>query len=156
LLTQHTARDTRSDHGPVRSQENQLLHLSIRRWHGRPFDLSCCFKKHRDSQPPGIVTFLPGINDGFGAEPEKPDAKIDEVLNNGGKLLAAFHKAAPEAVPRHRPHQSAELVSGRVHRQLYEQPLASGWRRIQHRLVRRRPQRRATAKWKVSTSSLPR
>ncbi|OYW27584.1 MAG: hypothetical protein B7Z47_06555, partial [Chthoniobacter sp. 12-60-6] len=54
------------------------------------FDLQRYFKEHCDSQQPDVVTFLMGINDCFGADPNSPDAKINEVLDNADKLLAAF------------------------------------------------------------------
>jgi lysophospholipase L1-like esterase len=99
------------------------------------FDLQRYFKEHCDNQPPDIVTFLLGINDCFGADPEKSDAKINEVLDNADKLLAEFHKAAPKAVlavglttpPNSRESGFEANYKGKYHRW--------GWKRIQHRLV---------------------
>ncbi|MBE2282623.1 MAG: SGNH/GDSL hydrolase family protein [Prosthecobacter sp.] len=99
------------------------------------FDLNRYFKDHCDNQPPDVVTFLLGINDCFGADPEKPDAKINEVLDNADKLLAEFHKAAPKAIlavglttpPNSRESGFEANYKGKYHRW--------GWKRIQHRLV---------------------
>lgn len=101
------------------------------------FDLKRYFKEHCDNQPPDIVTFLLGINDCFGANPEKPDAAINSVLDNADKLLAEFHKAAPKAIlavglttpPNSRESGFEANYKGKYHRW--------GWKRIQHRLVQR-------------------
>lgn len=101
------------------------------------FDLNRYFKDHCDNQPPDVVTFLLGINDCFGADPEKPDAKINEVLDNADKLLAEFHKAASKAIlavglttpPNSRESGFEANYKGKYHRW--------GWKRIQHRLVQR-------------------
>ena len=86
------------------------------------------------------MTFLLGINDCFGANPEDPaamDRTIDGVLDQAEKLLAAFRAAAPEAVlavglttpPNARESGFQANYQGRYHRW--------GWKRIQHRLVQR-------------------
>ncbi|MEZ5386785.1 MAG: SGNH/GDSL hydrolase family protein [Prosthecobacter sp.] len=101
------------------------------------FDLNRYFKEHCDNQPPDVVTFLLGINDCFGADPQNPDVKINEVLDNADKLLAEFHKAAPKAVlavglttpPNSRESGFEANYKGKYHRW--------GWKRIQHRLVQR-------------------
>ncbi len=101
------------------------------------FDLNRYFKEHCDNQPPDIVTFLLGINDCFAADPEKPDAKIDEVLNNADKLLAEFHKAAPKAilaVGLTTPPNSRQEAFTANYKDKYSR---WGWKRIQHRLVQR-------------------
>lgn len=101
-------------------------------------DLPRYFKEHCDNQPPDVVTFLLGINDCFGANPDDPaamDRTIHAALDNADKLLAAFHKAAPRAAlavglttpPNARESGFEANYKGRYHRW--------GWKRIQHRLV---------------------
>lgn len=103
-------------------------------------DLPRYFREHGDHQPPDVVTFLLGINDCFGANPndlKAMDATITTVLGNADKLLAAFHAAAPEAVlavglttpPNARESGFEANYKGKYHRW--------GWKRIQHRLVQR-------------------
>lgn len=101
------------------------------------FDLARYFKEHCDNQPPQVVTFLLGINDCFGANPEDPDAKITEVLANAEKLLAEFHKAAPRArlaVGLTTPPNSRQEAFTANYKDKYPR---WGWKRIQHRLVQR-------------------
>lgn len=104
------------------------------------FDLTRYIREHCAGQPPDAVTFLLGINDCFGANPEDPkavDGKIDEVLNNADRLLAEFRQAMPKAVlavglttpPNAREAGFVANYQGRYHRW--------GWKRIQHRLVQR-------------------
>jgi len=89
---------------------------------------------------PTHVTFLLGINDCFGADPEVPsaiDERIDVMFAEADKLVAAFRSAAPEAelgICLTTPPNARESVfeanyKGRFHRW--------GWKRIQHRLVER-------------------
>lgn len=103
-------------------------------------DLPRYFKEECDGQAPDVVTFLLGINDCFGANPEDKaamDKTIDAVLDNAEKLLAAFHTAAPKAVlavglttpPNSRESGFEANYKGKYHRW--------GWKRIQHRLVER-------------------
>lgn len=99
------------------------------------FDLNRYFKEHCDNQPPDIVTFLLGINDCFAADPNNPDAKINEVLDNADKLLAEFHKAAPKAilaVGLTTPPNSRQEGFTANYKDKYPR---WGWKRIQHRLV---------------------
>jgi len=101
------------------------------------FDLPRYFRDHCDNQPPDIVTFLLGINDCFSAKPDAPDAKITEVLAHAEKLIAAFQKAAPNAIlaiglttpPNSR--QEAFVANYQTNYTRW------GWKRIQHRLVQR-------------------
>lgn len=104
------------------------------------FDLPRYFKESCDNQPPDVVTFLLGINDCFGANPDDSaamDKTIDTALDNADKLLAAFHKAAPQAAlavglttpPNSREEGFEANYKGKYHRW--------GWKRIQHRLVER-------------------
>jgi lysophospholipase L1-like esterase len=100
-------------------------------------DLNRYFKEHCDNHPPDVVTFLLGINDCFSADPNKPDAKINEVLDNADKLLAAFHKAAPKtilAVGLTTPPNSRQEAFTANYQDKYPR---WGWKRIQHRLVQR-------------------
>ncbi len=108
------------------------------------FDLARYFKEECGGQPPEVVTFLLGINDCFGANPEDETAKlktIDAALDNADKLLAAFHAAAPQAVlavglttpPNSRESGFEANYKGKYHRW--------GWKRIQHRLVQRMMER---------------
>jgi len=99
------------------------------------FDLNRYFKGHCDNQPPDVVTFLLGINDCFGADPQNPDAKINEVLDNADKLLAEFHKAAPTAilaVGLTTPPNSRQEAFTANYKDKYPR---WGWKRIQHRIV---------------------
>jgi len=107
-------------------------------------DLPRYFREHCDNQPPDVVTFLLGINDCFGANPDDPaamDRTINAALDNACKLLAAFHKAAPNAAlavglttpPNARESGFEANYKGKYHRW--------GWKRIQHRLVRRMMER---------------
>lgn len=101
------------------------------------FDLNRYFKEHCGNQPPDVVTFLLGINDCFAADPKNPDAKINEVLDNADKLLAAFHKAAPKAllaVGLTTPSNSRQEGFTANYKDKYPR---WGWKRIQHRLVQR-------------------
>ena len=104
------------------------------------FDLNRYFKEHCDGQPPDVVTFLLGINDCFGASPDDliaMDKTINAVLDNADKLLAEFHKAAPNAVlavglttpPNARESGFEANYKGKYHRW--------GWKRIQHQLVQK-------------------
>lgn len=99
------------------------------------FDLQRYFKEHCDNQPPDVVTFLLGINDCFGADPNNPYAKINEVLDHADKLLAEFHKAAPKAilaVGLTTPPNARQAGFTANYKEKYPR---WGWKRIQHRLV---------------------
>jgi hypothetical protein len=101
------------------------------------FDLPRYFKEHCDGVPPDVVTFLLGINDCFGADPNNPDKKINEVLDQADKLLAEFHKAAPKAllaVGLTTPPNSRQAGFTANYKDKYPR---WGWKRIQHRLVQR-------------------
>jgi len=103
-------------------------------------DMPRYFKDDCGGQTPDVVTFLLGINDCFGANPEDKtamDKSINAVLDNADKLLAAFHAAAPKAMlavglttpPNSRESGFEANYKGKYHRW--------GWKRIQHRLVER-------------------
>ncbi len=99
------------------------------------FDLPRYFREHCDNQPPDVVTFLLGINDCFAADPDKPDVKINEVLDQADKLLAAFHKAVPKAilaVGLTTPPNSRQAGFTANYKDKYPR---WGWKRIQHRIV---------------------
>ncbi|MEZ0386759.1 MAG: SGNH/GDSL hydrolase family protein [Verrucomicrobium sp.] len=88
-------------------------------------------------EKPDVVTFLLGINDCFGANPEAPDKTIDTVLANADQLIAAFREASPGTAiaiglttpPNTREGAFQANYTGKYHRW--------GWKRIQHRLVQR-------------------
>ncbi len=108
---------------------------------GKPaLDIARYLRENCDGRPPDVVTFLLGINDCFSANPDDPqamDKTIDGVLDNAEKLLKAFRAAAPKAAfavglttpPNAREEGFEANYKGRYHRW--------GWKRIQHRLVRR-------------------
>lgn len=108
------------------------------------FDLPRYFRESCNNQTPDVVTFLLGINDCFGANPEDPAAvnrHIDGVLDHADTLIAAFHQAAPQTVfavglttpPNARESGFEANYKGKYHRW--------GWKRIQHRLVQRMMER---------------
>lgn len=103
-------------------------------------DIPRYFKEHCGGQPPDVATFLLGINDCFAARPDDPklmDAKIDEVLGNAEKFLAAFRKAAPKtilAIGLTTPPNSRQAAFEANYQDKYTR---WGWKRIQHRLVQR-------------------
>ncbi len=93
-----------------------------------------------DGIPPDVVTFLLGTNDCFSAKADDPksvDEKIKAMLEQADILLAAFHKAAPQAdlgvgltVPPNSRESGFEAnYHGKYHRW--------NWKRVQHELVRR-------------------
>ena len=86
---------------------------------------------------PDVVFFFLGINDCFGANPENPDPRVNDVLDNADKLLAAFHKSAPQAilaVGLTPPPNSRQEAFTNNYKAAYTR---WGWKRIQHRLVQR-------------------
>jgi lysophospholipase L1-like esterase len=104
------------------------------------FDLARYVRDHCDGVPPDVVMFLLGINDCFGADPEKlqaMDAKISEVLGHAEKLLGEFRQAFPKATlavglttPPNSRQEAFQANYGRRYQRW-------GWKRIQHRLVQR-------------------
>lgn len=107
-------------------------------------DLPRYFRESCNNQTPDVVTFLLGINDCFGANPEDPAAlnrHIDGVLNHADTLISAFHRAAPQTVfavglttpPNARESGFDANYKGKYHRW--------GWKRIQHQLVLRMMER---------------
>jgi len=108
---------------------------------GKPvLDVKRYFDQECGGERPDFVTFLLGINDCFGANPEDPanlDARIDAMFAQADVLIAAFREAAPDAdlglcvttPPNSRESGFEANYKGAYHRW--------GWRRIQHRLVLR-------------------
>ncbi len=108
---------------------------------GKPtIDLPRYFEEQCGGQRPDVVTFLLGINDCFGANPDDPqaiDASIDTMFGHADTLLAAFRAVLPKAdlalgittPPNSRESGFEANYQGRYHRW--------GWKRIQHRLVER-------------------
>jgi hypothetical protein len=93
-----------------------------------------------DGTPPDMVTFLLGTNDCFYTKADDPQAvnqRIEAMLKQADILLAAFHKAAPQAdlgvcltVPANSRESGFEAnYHGKYHRW--------DWKRVQHELVRR-------------------
>lgn len=90
---------------------------------------------------PDVVTFLLGINDLFPFDPDKDgeaiEKRIHDVLTHADTLLAAFHRAAPDAIlgvglttpPNTREEAFLNNYQGQYHRW--------GWKRIQFELVQR-------------------
>lgn len=103
-------------------------------------DIARYFRENCDNQLPDVITFLLGINDCFGANPNDRklmDAKIDEVLDNAEKLLAEFRKVAPRtvfAIGLTTPPNSRQAAFEANYKDKYTR---WGWKRIQHRLVQR-------------------
>lgn len=93
---------------------------------------------------PEVVTFMLGINDCFGLNPEDGaalDAGIDRTFAQAETLLAAFRKAAPEAALGFcltTPPNSRDAAFEANYKDRYTR---WGWRRIQHRLVQRQIER---------------
>lgn len=124
--------------GTYRKRSSPFVYLGA---DGRPvLDLKRYFDEACGGERPDFVTILLGINDCFGADPEDPakmDTTIDSMLANADTLLAAFREAAPDAElgicltppPNSREEGFQANYQGKYHRW--------GWKRIQHRLVRR-------------------
>lgn len=92
-------------------------------------------------EKPDVVTFLLGINDCFGANPEAPDKSIDTLLGNADQLIAAFRTASPEtaiAIGLTTPPNSRQEAFQSNYQDKYRR---WGWKRIQHRLVQRQLER---------------
>ena len=124
--------------GTYRKRSSPFVYLGT---DGKPgLDLKRYFDEECNGERPDFVTFLLGINDCFGANPDDPaavDARIDAMMVPAEKLIAAFREAAPDAElgiclttpPNARESGFEANYKGRYHRW--------GWKRIQHRLVER-------------------
>ncbi len=124
--------------GTYRKRSSPFVFLNAE---GKPqLDLDRYFRESCSGERPDFVVFLLGINDCFSADPADPkaiDERIDAVFKQADTLLAAFHKAAPQAElavcgvtpPNAREEAFQANYKGRYHRW--------GWKRIQHRLVQR-------------------
>jgi lysophospholipase L1-like esterase len=111
---------------------------------GKPgLDLPRYFREACGGRKPDYVTFLLGINDCFAAPADDRaalDKHIDGVFANADKLLAAFHKTAPNAKlavcltppPNSRAEAFTANYKGKYPR--------DGWLKIQRRLVERQMQ----------------
>lgn len=103
-------------------------------------DIPRYIKENCAGQTPDVVTFLLGINDCFGANPNDPkalDKHIDGTLDNADKFIAAFRAAAPNAifaVGLTTPPNSRQEAFTANYKDKYSR---WGWKRIQHRLVER-------------------
>jgi lysophospholipase L1-like esterase len=88
-------------------------------------------------QRPDFVIIMLGINDCFSAPPDKPDARIDAMFEQAGILLTAVRRAAPDAqlgICLTTPPNSRDAAFEANYKGRYPR---WGWKRIQHRLVRR-------------------
>jgi hypothetical protein len=135
FLTKYTAPSPGDTAGPLARKATSPFLFPTADGTKGIFDLPRYFREHCDGVPPDVVTFLLGINDCFGADPQNPDGKIDEVLNQADKLLAAFHQAAPKAllaVGLTTPPNAHEAAFQANYQGKYTR---WGWKRIQHRLV---------------------
>ena len=61
-------------------------------------DIPGYFQRRNQGKAPDVITFQLGVNDIFTATDATRDKKIQEILQNASTLIAAFRKAAPEAV----------------------------------------------------------
>lgn len=111
---------------------------------GQPkLDVPRYFRDSCGGKTPDVVTFLLGINDCFGANPNDPaamDQRIDQVFAQAETLLKAFHEAAPRAelaVCLTTPPNARESGFEANYKGKYTR---WGWKRIQHRLVQRQLQ----------------
>jgi lysophospholipase L1-like esterase len=93
-----------------------------------------------EGTPPDVVTFLLGTNDCFSAKADVPksiDERVGAMIQQADILLAAFHKAAPQAdlgVGLTVPGNSRE--SGFV-ANYHGKYTRWNWKQVQHELVRR-------------------
>jgi len=124
--------------GTYRKRSSPFVYLGD---DGKPaLDVSRYFAEECGGDPPDVVTFLLGINDCFGANPDDPkaiDARIDDVFKSADTLLAAFSQAAPEAklaICLTTPPNSRQEAFEANYQDRYTR---WGWKRIQHRLVQR-------------------
>ena len=64
----------------------------------RELDIPGYFQKYNQGKAPDVITFQLGVNDIYAATPDTRSKKIEEILKNADKLIAAFRQAAPDAV----------------------------------------------------------
>jgi lysophospholipase L1-like esterase len=139
FLSRHDPKSAGDAAGPLARRSTSPFLFADEQGH-MTLNLPRYFSENADGRPPAVVTFLLGINDCFGANPEDPAAmlaRIDAVLDQADQLLAAFHAAAPDALlavglttpPNARESGFEANYKGRYQRW--------GWKRIQHRLVQR-------------------
>ena len=62
------------------------------------FDLAQYLKKYNNGKTPDVITFQLGVNDVFGADEASLPKRIQTILANADKLIAAFRKEAPDAL----------------------------------------------------------
>ncbi len=103
---------------------------------GKPaLDVPRYFAERCAGQRPDLITIMLGINDCFGAKPEAPDVRINDMFKQAEILVAALRRAAPQAElgvclttpPNARESGFEANYHGKYHRW--------GWKQIQHRLV---------------------
>ena len=82
---------------PVRKFYAKSKFLTLK--NGKPtFDLASYLKKNNNGKTPDVITFQLGVNDVFSASEENLDKRIQVILDNADKLIAAFRKEAPDAL----------------------------------------------------------
>lgn len=62
------------------------------------FSLAGYLKKHHEGRVPDFITLQLGVNDVFSAEDGKLEKRIETILGNADKLIAALRRDAPDAV----------------------------------------------------------
>ena len=124
--------------GTYRKRSSPFVYLGDE---GKPaLDVARYINEQCGGDPPDVVTFLLGINDCFGANPDDLaaiDARIDEVFRIADTLLASFSQAAPAAklaICLTPPPNSRQEAFEANYQDRYTR---WGWKRIQHRLVQR-------------------
>ncbi len=65
---------------------------------GKPVFSLANYLKENNFKMPDVITFQLGVNDVFGATDANRAEKIQEILKNADKLIAAFRKEAPDAL----------------------------------------------------------
>lgn len=108
---------------------------------GKPqIDVASYIARHCDGRAPDFVTFLLGINDCFRLKADDAatlGAGITQMLQQADMLLAAFHKAAPQAdlgIGLTTPGNIRDGAFVANYKNLYTR---ANWRAVQHRLVER-------------------
>ncbi|MBQ6597995.1 MAG: hypothetical protein IJH79_10630, partial [Lentisphaeria bacterium] len=62
------------------------------------FELAQYLKKYNNGKTPDVITFQLGVNDVFSADEAGLPKRIQSILTNADKLIAAFRKEAPDAL----------------------------------------------------------
>ncbi|MCA9069481.1 MAG: SGNH/GDSL hydrolase family protein [Planctomycetaceae bacterium] len=125
--------------GTYRKRSSPFVYLSD---NGKSeLDVARYVKEECGGQAPDFVIIMLGINDCFGASPDDPDKRIDEMFRQADILLKALRQTMPKAEiglcittpPNTREAAFQANYKGRYSRW--------NWKRIQHRLVQRQIER---------------